>query len=1128
MTGDITGQGSRLRNARRRLELFADLAWQQDRLAPQRMRDLAHDALDLARQLDESGAAHTFGLSDREWSRLLLTLGCAYDIIGDEARDNALARHYLDRALAHADGPYDEMTILYNLSGLSYRLGDYEAVFEDAQRALALAKTLGSVVRRAGIAIVLGHAYRVLGLYPQAIAMYEEAFADYESLEDPRRSFATKSLGVIYEHLGQMAAARRYYEKALEEQLTAGFRREAAMARSAIGNWALQQGDLAEAERELAASLEVLLECKDHYNALPVTIKLAETALAAENPERARKYLQEALASATINPWHHALALVTLGRAYQQSGNDDDALLYAGRTLDIIGAVPATGSLRSVQSQAHALFSEVYQKQGDAAQALEHLDIHYKLELEALRERSDQEARALIIAYDAERTQKDREIYELRNVELAQEIAERRDAEQALASAKDELEQSLNEKLNILESIADGFFALDRDWRIVYVNRRAEILFSRAREDILGRHYAEVMPQAVDTVFEQKYREAFETQQALRFEAPATLRDIWLEVRVYPDHDGLTVYLLDISERKAAEIERDRAEFALRQAKETAEARAGQLSVLNRISRAVTQASDLTTTLERVAKEMTQLFSAAGTSVSLYDFSIQARNIVAGYGSAHAPGELARQRDIQNDPIVKQISQGTPLILNDLSNHPFVSQLAPAIRDDFARRRIQALMIIPLFARAQVIGAIDVIDTRPGRSFRPDERNLATTIAGQIAGVIDNARLFDEKAARQRDAEQRVDELSTLNRISQLVAHSLDRDTLLPPVCQELVRVFHVSSAGISLLDETRQTLEVVADYATDPTLKSAVGTKISVRNNSELVLGQQRGFVIHRDDKMGEEYRQTLVQRDIYSVMVVPLFARDTVIGTVGIDSNDPKRRFKSDEQALLETIASQIASAVDNAELFAKQKEATQVAKLQVEELNELQSVLQQKNRALERLSIRDGLTGLYNRRYLDQQLATEYAKAERYDAPLSILLCDIDFFKKVNDTLSHAVGDEVLKALALLMQDSAREVDTVARYGGEEFVIIFPNTALMSAVAVAERIRERVEAYPWHNVHSKLSVTLSIGVSNDVSGPSFESLMSSADAQMYRAKVSGKNRVCYLGQEQNQDPVSEQSQD
>lgn len=178
--------------------------------------------------------------------------------------------------------------------------------------------------------------------------------------------------------------------------------------------------------------------------------------------------------------------------------------------------------------------------------------------------------------------------------------------------------------------------------------------------------------------------------------------------------------------------------------------------------------------------------------------------------------------------------------------------------------------------------------------------------------------------------------------------------------------------------------------------------------------------------------------------------------------------------------------------------------------QQLRELHAELAEKNRLLEEYSIRDPLTGVYNRRYLDRKLAAEFERARRYGTPLSVALCDLDDFKAINDQLSHATGDEVLRAVADLLQEQLRQSDIVARYGGEEFVLVFPETGLESAVMACEKIRVSVEQQDWSDIHPRLHITLSVGVAEDGRLVHWERLLAAADAQLYQAKRSGKNRV------------------
>ncbi len=162
------------------------------------------------------------------------------------------------------------------------------------------------------------------------------------------------------------------------------------------------------------------------------------------------------------------------------------------------------------------------------------------------------------------------------------------------------------------------------------------------------------------------------------------------------------------------------------------------------------------------------------------------------------------------------------------------------------------------------------------------------------------------------------------------------------------------------------------------------------------------------------------------------------------------------------------------------------------------------------LERQAKEDALTGLHNRRHADARLREEFVRARRFGHAFSVALCDIDNFKSINDTFSHAVGDEVLRTVARLLKEGLREVDTAARYGGEEFVLLLPETSLQGASAVCDELCRKVAAHPWGAVAPGLKVTLSIGLSSDTSVSDCEKQVALADAKLYEAKHSGKNQV------------------
>ncbi len=197
----------------------------------------------------------------------------------------------------------------------------------------------------------------------------------------------------------------------------------------------------------------------------------------------------------------------------------------------------------------------------------------------------------------------------------------------------------------------------------------------------------------------------------------------------------------------------------------------------------------------------------------------------------------------------------------------------------------------------------------------------------------------------------------------------------------------------------------------------------------------------------------------------------------------------------------------------------------------LKVLQDALVEKNRELDRankelarrreellaLSRTDALTGLFNRRYFEERLHEEFARSRRYGSPLSLVMLDIDHFKRINDTFGHPFGDHVLKAVAQTARSRLREVDLIARYGGEELIALLPETAPTDALRVCERVREAIESLGLEHLGPEglareVRLTASLGVATvpatDLA--SAEALLMAADTSLYAAKGAGRNRV------------------
>lgn len=174
-----------------------------------------------------------------------------------------------------------------------------------------------------------------------------------------------------------------------------------------------------------------------------------------------------------------------------------------------------------------------------------------------------------------------------------------------------------------------------------------------------------------------------------------------------------------------------------------------------------------------------------------------------------------------------------------------------------------------------------------------------------------------------------------------------------------------------------------------------------------------------------------------------------------------------------------------------------------------------LEKSNRKLSEISFEDSLTGLYNRRYLFEYIDKEVSRAERYGRHFSILLFDIDYFKRVNDSHGHHAGDLVLRRVSEILKRIKRETDIAVRYGGDEFVVVLPETDLKQSLIFAERLRDTIERTDTSVVGHTIRITISVGITTYIpgkTGTAHECLMDVADKALYDAKKSGRNRVSF----------------
>ena len=319
---------------------------------------------------------------------------------------------------------------------------------------------------------------------------------------------------------------------------------------------------------------------------------------------------------------------------------------------------------------------------------------------------------------------------------------------------------------------------------------------------------------------------------------------------------------------------------------------------------------------------------------------------------------------------------------------------------------------------------------------------------------------------------------SGLARLGDTLSSTLDLDRILHVVLESAMASTRARGGMVLLLAPGRDELVLAAAKGVDVPLDLRLAVGDGVSGQVALSGDPQRGTV---GDGPGE-LRAAKGEPAGTSVISVPLKSSSTVIGVLDLYGSPAPGGFDDNDLATIRTFAAQATVAVDNVLLH---EEA-------------------------QRLSITDGLTGLWNYRYFTMTLTKEIERAARFSRPLALLMLDLDHFKGVNDTFGHQRGDAVLVDLAARIRGEVRDVDTVARYGGEEFVVVLPETDTDGLAQLAERIRVAVRRKPFGEpgvppVHLTVSGG---GAVFPRHGLAASALLARADEALYAAKRAGRD--------------------
>ncbi len=331
-------------------------------------------------------------------------------------------------------------------------------------------------------------------------------------------------------------------------------------------------------------------------------------------------------------------------------------------------------------------------------------------------------------------------------------------------------------------------------------------------------------------------------------------------------------------------------------------------------------------------------------------------------------------------------------------------------------------------------------------------------IMGQYTSQLISSLLME----RQVQAE--------LHRVSQRITSNVGLDELMVLMLSSCVKSTKADGGMIVLYDESIREWVIKSSWGTNEDIENII-LKEACRKLSSWPENDEVRELSYGIDNVPDEIKNNLC---------APLRSRRKIIGGIIIFNKKMIEVFSSSSKRLLSIFANQAAVAIENTLLYKK----SQI------------------------LSITDGLTGLYNHRYFQEQIQVELSRAQRYDLNFSLIIIDVDNFKQINDTYGHLAGDELLVKLSIHLKKVIRESDTVARYGGDEFVMLLPETPKEGAVIVGERIRKSLVE---EKIGGNIPVYVSVGVAAyPDDGVYSQDIIKKADVALYKAKEDGRNRT------------------
>jgi diguanylate cyclase (GGDEF)-like protein len=400
---------------------------------------------------------------------------------------------------------------------------------------------------------------------------------------------------------------------------------------------------------------------------------------------------------------------------------------------------------------------------------------------------------------------------------------------------------------------------------------------------------------------------------------------------------------------------------------------------------------------------------------------------------------------------------------------------------------VNALLAVPILEGRGLLRGVLVADRLTADAFTDADERLLTTIASEVLRAVEVERVMGYIRKTRDEKDRFFRAIEELNRAG-------SPDQVFLAVLESARQIAPLDFCAVTLVsEENGQRMHRIARMTGVTAQGRALEGRTFADNNGLVANVVRYGAPLPGREVVAMD-RQVIFDGDtqvrgLQSLKIFPLVAGDRILGTL-VAGSRKGRAIDGEALRMLEVIAIQAAQAVLRAQLFEQ----------------------------MERMATTDGLTGLLNHRTFQVRMDEALAAARRYGRKCSLILTDIDHFKSVNDTWGHPTGDLVLKGVAKILKDKARDTDIVARYGGEEFALIMPETDVKGALTIAERIREAVAAETFQTDQGPLKVTLSLGIATfPDTAQDKQSMVDLSDQCLYFAKRHGRNQSVTVAQMQ-----------